>query len=77
MGNKTAGTTEYSRSHKPVLCERPKRKLISIFTPTTLHAKMRRQRRKRGRKPIKSDKPAVDVASVPNKGLFASLFICV
>lgn len=81
IGNKTVSTAECSRSHKPVLSERLKRKLKSIFTPTSLQAEqteepseMQRQRGKRGRKPMKSDKPAVDTAPVPTKGLFV-LFV--
>lgn len=56
--------------------------LKSIFTPTSLQAEqteepleMQRQRGKRGRKPMKSDKPAVDTAPVPTKGLFV-MYVC-
>lgn len=72
-GHEAVVTAESGRSHTPVLFERPKRNLKPTSSPTLLQAEqseeMQRHRSKRGRKPKKSDPPAVDTASVPTKGL--------
>lgn len=67
------------------LCCLTDKEKVQIHLYTSIQAEktkdpseMQRQRGKRGRKEMKSGRPAVDTASVPNKGLFvlfAFLFV--